>query len=230
MTLRELKQRVWKCNMELFRKNLIVYTFGNASGIDRQRGIVAIKPSGVPYSELTPDKIVLVDLNNKVVEGRYKPSSDTRTHTVLYRNFPGIGGVVHTHSTCASVWAQAKKPIPCFGTTHADLVQGKIPVTKELSDRQIKGNYEEETGVQIIKRFKNLSYEEIEMALVACHGPFTWGKTPEKAVYNSVMLEEIAKTALFTIAVNPEIKSIRKTLLDKHYLRKHGKKAYYGQK
>ena len=230
-SLKELKKIVWKCNMELWKSGLVVRTFGNASGIDRKRGLVAIKPSGVPYSELTPEKIVLVDLDNKTVDSRFKPSSDTRSHVVLYKSFPDIGGVVHTHSACATAWAQAKKPIPCFGTTHADYVRGSIPCTFNLSAKQIKSDYEKETGIQIVKTFKKmrLSPEITEMVIVASHGPFAWGKTPEGAVYNSIMLEEIAKMAYFTLEINSGTRSIGRALLDKHFLRKHGKSAYYGQ-
>ena len=228
--LKELKERVWKCNMKLFERGLVLYTFGNVSGVDREKGVFAIKPSGISYSELAPDRMVLVDLENKVVDSKYNPSSDTKTHTLLYRGFPNIGGVVHTHSTYATAWAQAKRPIPCLGTTHADYVQGEIPCTEELTDNQIKGDYEEETANQIIKRFAHLSYEEVEMVLVASHGPFTWGKTPEEAVYNSVILEELARIALFSLAIDPNTKSANQTLINKHYLRKHGKDAYYGQR
>lgn len=230
-SLEKLKERVWKCNMELWKNNLVVCTFGNVSGIDRKKGIIAIKPSGVPYSELTPDKIVLVDLDNKIISSKYKPSSDTRSHVVLYKSFPDIGGVVHTHSPYATAWSQAKIPIPCFGTTHADYVRGNIPCTDDLSDRQIKGDYEKETGIQIVKTFKklSLSYENTEMIIVASHGPFTWGKTPVEAVYNSIMLEEISRIAYFTVGVNPKTRPIKQALLDKHFFRKHGKDAYYGQ-
>jgi L-ribulose-5-phosphate 4-epimerase len=230
ISIDELKQKVWEANMELPRRNLVIYTFGNASGIDRDRGIFAIKPSGFPYDELTPESMVLVDLDNRIVEGKQNPSSDTRTHTVLYRSFPNIGGIVHTHSPYATAWAQAMLPIPCLGTTHADHVPGEIPCTKVISDDCICGDYEEETGNQILERFASLSYEDVEMALVACHGPFTWGKTSAKAVYNSVVLEELAKIALFTTLLNPEIGCLKETLLQKHYCRKHGKDAYYGQK
>ena len=229
-SLEELKEKVWRCNMDLFKKNLVVQTFGNVSAIDRDKGIIAIKPSGVSYSELTPAKIVLVDLNNQVINSNLKPSSDTPTHSFLYNSFSQIGGIVHTHSPYATAWAQARKPIPCLGTTHADFIQGEIPCTDELSDNQIKGDYEIETGKQIIKKFKKISPEDVEMVLVANHGPFTWGKTAEDAVYNTVMLEELAKISLFTILLNPDVKGIKKSLLDKHYLRKHGKNAYYGQK
>jgi len=228
-SLGELKERVWEANIELPRKNLVICTFGNVSGIDRDRGVFAIKPSGVPYGELTPDSMVLVDLDNTVVEGTFKPSSDTKTHTVLYRNFPSIGGVVHTHSTYATVWAQARKPIPCLGTTHADCIPGEIPCTAVMSDEQIKHDYEEETGNQILECFRKRSYEEIEMVLVACHGPFTWGATPEKAVYNSVILEELAKIALYTMLLDPDVQPLKNSLLLKHYNRKHGTDATYGQ-
>ncbi|MFC1509887.1 L-ribulose-5-phosphate 4-epimerase [Candidatus Omnitrophota bacterium] len=226
---KELKERVLDANLELMRKQLVIYTFGNVSGIDRDSGIFAIKPSGVPYRELTPDSMVLVDLDNKVVEGSLNPSSDTKTHTVLYRNFPAISGVVHTHSPHATAWAQARKSIPCLGTTHADFVAGPIPCTEIMSDEQIQRDYEEETGNQILECFGELSYEETEMVLVAGHGPFTWGKTPEKAVYNSVVLEELAKIALYTTMINPSTQQIKDTLLAKHYYRKHGKDATYGQ-
>lgn len=231
-SLKELRERVWFCNMDLFKKNLVVQTFGNVSGFDRDKGIFAVKPSGVPYTELTADKIVLVDLENRVVDSNYRPSSDTRTHTVLYKAFSQIGGVVHTHSPYATAWAQAKRSIPCLGTTHADHIQGDIPCTDELTDEQIKGDYETEIGnqIQIVQRFLKISPEEVEMVLVAGHGPFTWGKTPEDAVHNTIILEEIAKIGLFTLAINPTVESIKGSLIDKHYLRKHGKNAYYGQK
>ena len=225
----ELRQRVCECNMELPERGLVLYSFGNVSAIDREQGLVAIKPSGVDYKKLTPKKIVVVDLNNNVVGGGLRPSSDTRTHTALYRAFPKIGGVVHTHSTFATAWAQAMMPIPCLGTTHADYLYGEVPVTKVMTDEQIQGDYEEETGNQITHAFSERSYEEIEMVLVACHGPFTWGKTPEKAVHNSVVLEELAKMALMTRVANPAIQQIKHTLMNKHYQRKHGQDAYYGQ-
>lgn len=229
-SLKELKDKVWACNLDLPQRNLVVYTFGNVSGIDRDKGIVAIKPSGIPYQDLTPDHMVLVDLDNNVVEGRYNPSSDTKTHIVLYKAFPQAGGIVHTHSPYATAWAQAGRSIPCLGTTHADHVQGEIPCTAVLTEEQIQGDYETETGNQIVERFANLSPEEVEMVLVEGHGPFTWGKTPGKAVYNNVILEEIAKIALFTLSINPTVTSIQESLLNKHYLRKHGRDAYYGQK
>ena len=228
-TFKQLRERVCEANLELHRKGLVLYTFGNVSGIDRERGVVAIKPSGIPYDKLTADKIVLVDLENQVIYSRYKPSSDTKTHLVLYREFPEIGGVVHTHSTFATAWAQAQKPIPCFGTTHADYIRGDIPCTRLITDRQIRGDYEEETGNQIAARFKNLSYRDVPMVLVAGHGPFTWGDSPGGAVHNSVVLEELAKISFQTVAINPLARRIKKSLIDKHFLRKHGKDAYYGQ-
>ncbi len=229
-SFKELREKVWETNMELPKKNLVIYTFGNVSGIDRDHGVIAIKPSGVPYEELTPDMMVLIDMDNNVIDSSFNPSSDTKTHLVLYKNFPNIGGIVHTHSPYATAWAQAKKSIPCLGTTHADHIYGDIPCTGLISDKQIKSDYEEETGNQIIEQFKDLSYEDIPMVLLASHGPFTWGETPQKAVYNSVILEELAKMAIFTLTIDPTAKSIKKTLIDKHFLRKHGKNAYYGQK
>ena len=228
-SFKELKERVLEANLELMRKQLVIYTFGNVSGIDRDSGLFAIKPSGVPYRELTPDSMVLVDLDNKVVEGSLNPSSDMKTHTVLYRNFPAISGVVHTHSPYATAWAQALKSIPCLGTTHADFIAGPIPCTEIMSDEQIQRDYEEETGNQILECFDELSYEETEMVLVAAHGPFSWGKTLEKAVNNSVVLEELAKIALYTTMINQSAQQIKDTLLAKHYYRKHGKDATYGQ-
>ena len=227
---KELRTQVWEANMELPGKNLVIYTFGNVSGIDREHGIIAIKPSGVPYEELKPENIVLVDMDNNVVDSGYNPSSDTKTHLVLYKNFPKIGGVAHTHSTYATAWAQAQKPIPCLGTTHADYVCGDIPCTGLITDEQIRGDYEEETGKLIVERFRNLSYETVPMALVAAHGPFTWGESPEEAVHNSVILEELAKMAFFTVSINNSVTGIDKTLIDKHFFRKHGNNAYYGQK
>ena len=188
--------------MEIPKLGLAIYTFGNVSTIDRKKGVFAIKPSGVPYGKLKPADMVVVDMDNNIVEGKLRPSSDTKTHTVLYRNFSDIGGVVHTHSTYAVAWAQAMKPVPILGTTHADHLVEAVPCTEVMSDRMIKGDYEEQTGQQILNAFKNRSYKEVEMVLVACHGPFTWGLTPEKAVYNSAVLEELAKMACLSIAIN----------------------------
>ena len=225
----EIKNRVYECNMELPQKGLVVYTFGNASAIDRNEGIIAIKPSGVSYDVLKPEDIVIVDLEGQIVEGSLNPSSDTKTHLVLYNHFPEIGGVAHTHSTYAVAWAQATKSIPILGTTHADHLHLDIPCTDFMTKEMIQGDYEVETGNQILKTFQNIFYKEVEMVLVAGHGPFTWGKTPEKAVYNSVVLEELAKIALLTLQINPDASILDETLIQKHYQRKHGSNAYYGQ-
>lgn len=217
--------------MEIPREELAIVTFGNVSGVDRTAGVVAIKPSGVPYHRLKVEDIVIVDLDNALVEGNMRPSSDTKTHTLLYKNFPSIGGVCHTHSTYAVAWAQAIRPIPNLGTTHADHLTASVPVTEVMSDEMIRRDYEHETGNQILGLFtkQGLSYEEVEMVLVACHGPFTWGKDPAKAVYNSIVLEEVAKMAYLTLQINPSATTIKQSLIDKHYFRKHGKDAYYGQ-
>ncbi len=229
-SFKELKEIVWKYNLQLPRYDLVTFTFGNVSAFDRQKGVFAIKPSGVPYDVLKPADMVIVDLENKIVEGSLRPSSDTKTHTVLYSNFPEIGAVCHTHSTYATAWAQAQKSIPVLGTTHADHLAADIPCTQVISEDRINGDYETETGNQILQTLEKLSYSEIEMVLVACHGPFTWGKTAEKAVYNSVILEELAKMAAITLNINPDTPALKKYLINKHYLRKHGKNAYYGQK
>ncbi|MBT3066518.1 L-ribulose-5-phosphate 4-epimerase [Rhodoferax sp. U11-2br] len=229
MSYTELKRAAYEANMELDRRKLVVYNFGNVSEIDRAKGVIAIKPSGVPYADLTPDDMVIVDLDNTVVEGKLKPSSDTRTHTYLYRHFASIGGVTHTHSTFATAWAQTQRPIPCFGTTHADFVYGDIPCTALITDAQIARDYEEETGVQITDCFAGRSPDEAPMVIVAGHGPFTWGKDAAKAVYNAVILEEVAHMAYLTQTLRPDIRSLKQTIIDKHFLRKHGKNAYYGQ-
>lgn len=229
-SIKTLQKRVYEANLELVRKNLVIYSFGNVSGIDRAKGIVAIKPSGVPYEKLTPDMIVLVDLIKNVVKGNLRPSSDTRAHIELYKNFPEIGGVVHTHSPYATAWAQAQKAIPCLGTTHADYCPGEIPCTDIISDKAIDGDYEMETGKQIVRTFKKYSYKETPMVLVASHGPFTWGATPAEAVSNSVILEYLAMMALHTISINPDVEVVKESLIKKHFYRKHGKNAYYGQK
>lgn len=217
--------------MEIPKEALAIVTFGNVSGVDRSAGVIAIKPSGVPYHKLRVEDIVILDLDNVVVEGDMRPSSDTKTHTLLYKNFPTIGGVCHTHSTYAVAWAQAMRDIPNMGTTHADHLVSSIPVTEVMSDEMIQRDYELETGNQILDIFKKreLSPEEVEMVLVACHGPFTWGKDPAKAVYNSVVLEEVAKMAFLTLQINPGTPPIKQSLIDKHYFRKHGTDAYYGQ-
>jgi len=225
-----LKNRVYECNMTLHRQGVVIFTFGNASAIDRQAGVIAIKPSGIEYAHLKPEDMVIVDLDGKVVAGQLNPSSDTKTHLVLYRHFPDIGGVVHTHSTYAVAWAQAAKSIPVLGTTHADHLHLDIPCTDFMEDAMIQGDYEVETGQQILKAFKNINYHEVEMVLVAGHGPFTWGETAEKAVYNCVILEELAKMAFLTLQINPGINRLKDALILKHYQRKHGPDAYYGQR
>lgn len=226
-----LKEAAYEANMEIPRQGLAIYTFGNVSAIDRAAGIVAIKPSGVPYSDLRPEDMVLVDLDNRVVEGSKRPSSDTKTHILLYRHFETIGGICHTHSTYAVAWSQAMREIPNLGTTHADHLVAAVPVTEVMSDEMIQGDYEHETGNQILQVFRkqNLSPQEVEMVLVACHGPFTWGKDAAKAVYNATVLEELAKMAHLTLQINPATPAIKQTLIDKHYFRKHGANAYYGQ-
>jgi L-ribulose-5-phosphate 4-epimerase len=227
--LEALKEEVFRANLELNARNLVVYTWGNVSGIDREQGIIAIKPSGVAYEALRPEQLVLIDLEGKVVEGRLKPSSDTPTHLCLYRNFTKIGGVVHTHSTMATAWAQAGKDIPCMGTTHADYFHGEIPCTRPLTREEIGGDYEFNTGVVIVERFRNIRYEHTPAVLVAGHGPFTWGKNAAEAVYHSVVLEEVAKMGWATRQVNSAAPLLDEALLEKHFRRKHGKNAYYGQ-
>lgn len=229
MSYRELKQQVFEANMELHHRKLVVYTWGNVSQIDRDRGVIAIKPSGVAYEDMKPDDIVIVDLDNQVVEGKMRPSSDTRTHTHLYRHFDSIGGVTHTHSTYATAWAQAQQPIPCFGTTHADYAYGDIPCTAVMSDAQIERDYEEETGVQITDCYKDRNPLESPMVVVAGHAPFTWGKSAAQSVANAVILEEIAKMAYLTRTLKQDVKPLKQAIIDKHYRRKHGKNAYYGQ-
>jgi len=227
--IRRLQDQVYRANLELKENGLVTATFGNVSGIDRAEGIIAIKPSGVPYEQLSPERMVLVDMEYRVLEGELNPSSDTKTHVMLYRAFEQIGGVVHTHSTCATAWAQAMKPLPCYGTTHADIFYGEIPCTSVMRDEQISRDYEEETAVQIIECFEHYDYLQVPGVLVACHGPFTWGDTPAKAVYNSLMVETIAEMAILSLRVNPDLNTIKQSLMDKHYLRKHGENAYYGQ-
>ncbi|MBW7458317.1 L-ribulose-5-phosphate 4-epimerase [Paenibacillus sepulcri] len=227
-----LRQAVWEANMELPQYGLVTFTWGNVSGIDRERGLVAIKPSGVPYDELKPEQIVIVDLEGNVVEGNLRPSSDTPTHVALYRAFDGIGGIVHTHSPWATSWAQAGRPIPALGTTHADYFYGEIPCTRPMTEAEIQGAYELETGNVIIETFTqgDIDPNQVPAALVYSHAPFCWGKDPHNAVHNAVVVEEAAKMALHTFQLNPNIQPMDQHLLDRHYLRKHGKNAYYGQK
>lgn len=229
MSYLELKREVYEANMQLHHRNLVVYTWGNVSQVDRERGVVAIKPSGVAYEELQVDDIVVVDLDNNVVEGKMRPSSDTKTHTHLYRHFDNIGGVTHTHSTYATAWAQAQESIPCLGTTHADYAYGPIPCTAVMSDEQIARDYEEETGVQITDCFQGKNPVETPMVIIAGHAPFTWGKDAAQSVYHAVILEEIAKMAYLTRTLNQGVQPLKQGIVDKHYLRKHGKDAYYGQ-
>ena len=229
MSFKDLKRAAYEANMELQRRHLVVYNFGNVSQIDRSKGIIAIKPSGVQYDVLTPEDMVIVDLDNVVVEGKLRPSSDTKTHTHLYRQFDMVGGVTHTHSTYATAWAQAQLAIPCMGTTHADFVYGEIPCTAVITDLQIQRDYEEETGVQISDCFKDRRPDESPMVIVAGHGPFTWGEDAAKAVYHAVILEEVARIAYLTKTLRPGIEPLKQAIIDKHFLRKHGKNAYYGQ-
>ena len=229
--LKKLKQAVYEANMELPKRNLVTYTWGNVSGIDRERGLVVIKPSGVDYEDLTPEMMVVLDLEGNVVEGKLNPSSDTKTHIELYKKYPEIGGIVHTHSPYAVGWAQACEDIPCYGTTHADYFYGPIPCTRKMTPAEIAGEYELETGNVIIETFKNreIDPDQVPAVLVCSHGPFAWGTDPHNAVHNSVVLEELAFMAFHTEAMTPGISPMQQELLDKHYLRKHGKNAYYGQ-
>ena len=226
-----IKESAYKANMQLPKLGLVLFTFGNVSAADRTLGVFAIKPSGVPYEELSPEKMVIVDFDGNTVEGNLRPSSDTKTHAVLYKHWENIGGIVHTHSTYGTAWAQAQRDIPIFGTTHADHNTVDIPCAPPMSDEMIKGDYEYQTGFQIMNclRDRKLSYEEIEMILVGNHAPFTWGKTPEKAVYNSAVLESVAQMALLTEQINPKAPRLKDALIKKHFERKHGPDSYYGQ-
>ncbi|RZJ18701.1 MAG: L-ribulose-5-phosphate 4-epimerase [Acinetobacter sp.] len=231
MSYTDIKEEAYIANMRLPKLNLVLFTFGNVSAADRAKGVFAIKPSGVPYEDLTPEKMVIVDFEGNTVEGSLRPSSDTQTHAVLYKNWDDISGIVHTHSTYATAWAQAQLPVPIFGTTHADHLTVDIPCAPPMNDEMIKGNYEYETGFQIINHFKNLelSHKEVEMILVGNHAPFTWGKSAEKAVYNSAVLEAVAQMALLTQQINPSAPRLKDSLIQKHFERKHGAGAYYGQ-
>lgn len=226
-----IQEEAYAANMQLPQLGLVLFTFGNVSAADHSLGVFAIKPSGVAYEELSPDKMVIVDFDGVTVEGKLRPSSDTKTHAVLYKHWNKIGGVVHTHSTYATAWAQSQRDIPIFGTTHADYNTVDIPCAPPMSDEMIKGNYEYETGFQILNCFadKKLNYEEVEMVLVGNHAPFTWGKNAAKAVHNSAVLEFIAKTSLLTEQINPDAPRLKNALKQKHYERKHGPDSYYGQ-
>jgi len=231
--LEKLKAEVCKANLDLVTEGLVLQTWGNASAVDRQQALMVIKPSGVPYSEMKPEHMVVVSLaDGKVVEGKLKPSSDTPTHLVLYRAFAGIGGVVHTHSLYATSWAQSCKPLLAYGTTQADYWYGDVPCTRKLTPAEIKNDYEANTGDVIVATFKKLKYEALQhpAVLVASHGPFTWGKDAHDAVHNASVLEFIARLNSETLRINPKIKPMQSALLDKHFLRKHGPGAYYGQK
>jgi len=227
----DLKQECYQANMELNALNLVIYTFGNVSAVDRENNVFAIKPSGVPYEKLKAEDIVIVDFENNIIEGSMRPSSDTKTHAYLYKHWTDIGGIAHTHATYSVAWAQAQRDIPIFGTTHADHLVADIPCAAPMNDDLIQGNYEHNTGIQILDCFKEkgLSHQEVQMVLLGNHGPFSWGPTSAKAVYNSKVLEEIARMAFLTLQINPEAPRLKDSLIKKHYLRKHGKDAYYGQ-
>ena len=231
MTYSSIKQAAYEANMQLPQLGLVLFTFGNVSAADRSAGVFAIKPSGVPYGQLSPDRMVIVDFDGRTVEGTLRPSSDTLTHAVLYKHWESIGGICHTHSTYATAWAQSQQDIPIFGTTHADHNTVDIPCAPPMSDDRISGDYEYQTGFQIMDCFaaKGLSYKEVQMVLVGNHAPFTWGETAEKAVYNSAVLENVAKMALLTRQINPDAPRLKEALIRKHYERKHGSNAYYGQ-
>jgi L-ribulose-5-phosphate 4-epimerase len=229
MLLQSLREEVLEANLELVRRGLVLYTFGNASGISRKDGLIAIKPSGVAYDSMTPQDLVITDLGGNVVEGKLQPSSDLPTHVELYKRFPKIGGVAHTHSEFATAWAQACRPIPCFGTTHADYFHGPVPVTPCLTPQEIAGDYEKNTGLAISRVFDRLEADDIPAVLVAGHAPFCWGISPADAAHNAVILESVAKMAYHTIGIAAEADPISRDLHDKHFLRKHGHNAYYGQ-
>lgn len=226
-----LKEECYEANMQLPKLDLVVYTFGNVSAVDREKGVFAIKPSGVPYEVLKPEDIVILDFDNNVLEGKMRPSSDTKTHAFLYKSWETIGGISHTHATYSVAWAQAQRDIPIMGTTHADHLTEDIPCSMPMSDELIQGDYEYNTGHQILDCFaeKNLDYKEVEMILLGNHGPFTWGKNAAKAVYNSKVLEELAKMAYLSLQINPNAPRLKDALIKKHYERKHGPNSYYGQ-
>jgi len=231
MSYQSIKEEAYEANMQLPALGLVLFTFGNVSVVDRKKGVFAIKPSGVPYTQLSPEKMVIVDFDGQVVEGGLRPSSDTRTHAVLYKHWEHIGGIVHTHSTYATAWAQAQRDIPIYGTTHADHLTVDVPCAAPMSDDMIRGNYEHETGFQIMGCLKEreLSYEEVEMILVGNHAPFTWGKTADKAVYNAAVVEEVARMAFLTESIHATAPRLKDSLIRKHFERKHGPDSYYGQ-
>jgi len=226
--LQELKEKVFHANLELVKQGLVIYTWGNVSGIDREKGLVAIKPSGLDYDKMTADDMVVVDLEGNIVEGKLRPSSDTPTHLALYRAFPAIGGVVHTHSTYATAWSQAGLDIPNIGTTHADYFHKDIPCTADMTAEEVRGDYELETGNVIVRRFADIDPTATPAVLVKNHGPFTWGKDQADAVHNAVVLEQVAKMAFIARTINPAL-TMNPLLIEKHYNRKHGPGAYYGQ-
>ena len=228
--LTDLKEAVYKANMELAKSGLVIMTFGNVSGIDRRKGIVAIKPSGVPYEALKADDIVLVDLEGQVVEGWLNPSSDTPTHAEIYKAFPEVGGVAHAHSIYATMFAQARREIPCYGTTNADLFHGPVPLTRLLVETEVAEDYERNTGKVIVERFAGVDPLALPAVLVAGHGPFAWGRTPSEAVETAVVLEQVAQTAHGSLALEPRLRPLDRHLQEKHFQRKHGPDAYYGQK
>ncbi|MFW5845792.1 MAG: L-ribulose-5-phosphate 4-epimerase AraD [Planctomycetota bacterium] len=227
--LEELKEAVYEANMELQRRGLVLYTFGNASGICRNSNLVVIKPSGVVYEQMRPSDMVVVDLDHKIVEGELRPSSDTKTHLALYRAWPDIGGVVHTHSCHATAWCQAGRALPCYGTTHADYAYGSVPCTAVLRDELVAGDYEANTGVQILEAFADRDHQAVPMVLLAGHAPFTWGRDAAQAAYHAAILEELACMATLTEQLNPGAEALKQSIVDKHYFRKHGAAAYYGQ-
>jgi L-ribulose-5-phosphate 4-epimerase len=229
MLLADLREQVLEANLDLVRKGLVLSTFGNASGVARDQGLIVIKPSGVPYEEMKTQHLVVTDMQGQVIEGSLRPSSDLPTHAALYRAFPSLGGIAHTHSEYATAWAQARKSIPCFGTTHADYFHGPIPLTEPMSADEIQGGYEANTGAVIVRAFENLDPMSIPAVLVANHGPFAWGTDARKAAENAWMLEVVARFAYLTVSINSHAEGIGKSLHDRHFLRKHGKNAYYGQ-
>lgn len=231
MNYEKIKQAAYEANMQLPELGLVLFTFGNVSVADHENKVFAIKPSGVPYAELSADKMVVLDFDNNLIEGTLRPSSDTKTHALLYKEWNQIGSIVHTHSTYATAWAQAQRAIPIFGTTHADHLTTDIPCAPPMEDAKINGDYEHETGWQIIEHFQqlNLNYLEVEMVLVGNHAPFTWGKNAHKAVYNAAVLEEVARMAMLTEQINPKAPRLKDTIIKKHFDRKHGTDAYYGQ-